>query len=57
VQNNKRAESNGSKDGSKQPNARTKWLVEHEPSYNVVPFKENSSFCFVVLWKRLNVME
>ena len=37
VQNNKRAESNGSKDGSKQPNARTKWLVEHEPSYNVEP--------------------
>jgi hypothetical protein len=29
--------SNGSKDGSKQPNARTKWLVEHEPSYNIEP--------------------
>ena len=23
----------------------------------VVPFKENSSFCFVVLWQMLNGME
>jgi hypothetical protein len=40
--NNKQAESNGSKDGSKHPNARTKWLVEHEPSYNVEPSTQNN---------------